>query len=319
MCNIDLQTMESNNDITNHLPADAVDIMNMLFERGNVVKDFKLVGNHRGYSMTLHITHPVTTHTQGSPTSTDTSFTTPSSNRKSPSASQRDYDRRQAWMTTKNYETICTPIATQTEEQHVLDDIDMNLVEHFDAHIVTHTTDTIRRASSYTCLVANCDESEFNDSEMTEDRPKVTSKSVHIKPIYNEHNAAKQKKVFGTVESAHSILHDKTYAKRVFKDAISNPCRNAMYCKLVNDDHTGQNCIVGLADDLLIRYDTDHKLFTHWIVTHLNDSDIQYQKCMDIVKCTDSIANGTHTESVNVLVLLLDKLVDQHQDYASRY
>ena len=40
--------------ITDNLPIDVQSIMKMLFEKGNIVKNFKLVGNDYGISVTLH-------------------------------------------------------------------------------------------------------------------------------------------------------------------------------------------------------------------------------------------------------------------------
>ena len=304
--------MEYNNhDITDHLPVDAIDIMKMLFERGNVVKDFKLSGNSRGYSMTLHITHSETSPTQWTPASMGTPLSTPLSNGKSPSASQRDYNRRQTWITDKNPKG--SPIATQTEEETFLGEIDPNLVEYFEAEITSSPIDTIRKSGSHNCLTKIGVDS---DSDMTEDQPMVCGNPGHMKPMLDTPNSDKKCNVFRTVELAQRVLKDQTYAKCVFKDAILNPCRNAMYCKMVHNNQTGTNCVVGLADDLLIRYDTTNKNFTHWIVTHLNNSDMQYKRCMDLLKASEPIAYGTHTEGVDKLVILLDKLVAQHQDYA---
>ena len=45
-------------NINEKLPKDVVNILHMLFDKGHMVNDFKLVGNHHGYSVTLHICDP---------------------------------------------------------------------------------------------------------------------------------------------------------------------------------------------------------------------------------------------------------------------
>ena len=43
--------------ITDNLPIDVQSIMTMLFEKGNIVNNFKLVGNDYGFSFTLHFSN----------------------------------------------------------------------------------------------------------------------------------------------------------------------------------------------------------------------------------------------------------------------
>ena len=73
--------------ITNGLPVDAINIMAMLFDKGNRVNSYKLIANAHGFSFTLQLCQ--THKDQLSPLSTPRSV----DSYKSPSSKSRDQKR----------------------------------------------------------------------------------------------------------------------------------------------------------------------------------------------------------------------------------
>ena len=79
--------------LLNMLPMEVVNIMDMLFGKGNVVKDFKLIGNSNGFSITMHICQPRGDLVHWSPSK----ISSTRSNQQSPAAHHRDQQRSEQW------------------------------------------------------------------------------------------------------------------------------------------------------------------------------------------------------------------------------
>ena len=78
--------------ITNNLPVDAMNIMAMLFDKGNIVNSYKLVANGHGFSFTLQLNQ--TNKEQPSALSTPRTM----GSYKSPSSRSRDQKRYREYM-----------------------------------------------------------------------------------------------------------------------------------------------------------------------------------------------------------------------------
>ena len=130
-------------NLADHLPSDALDIMGMLFSKGNVTKDFRLIRNSRGYSMTLHIYNPDDVTADWSPRN-DIRISSP---QKSPSTMSRNYNRRQTWLLNKDCdlpECISKDGCIQVTDKHHVgscDNDEMSLDNVSNENVQTQTID----------------------------------------------------------------------------------------------------------------------------------------------------------------------------------
>ena len=183
-------------DIRDHLPVDAMDIMRMLFGKGNVVKDFKLIGNNRGYSMTLHINHPENAH--WSP-----QCVTPMTNKSSHSASKRDYYRRQTLTSNRNR---CPSLPMpQDNIQDLLDhkEAHESVVENTESFpsVETKPSDTVDIKTKY------CEGDAGNRYEDTIEQHSANKEEESLVELKDgESKPFIKTKAYGAVFMAHNVL-----------------------------------------------------------------------------------------------------------------
>ena len=266
-------------NLADHLPIGAMDIMHMLFKSGNMVKDFKLVGNCRGYSMTLHICNPEDPSKHLSPRTDNQSVFR--NKTQSPSTLARNYDRRQSWLSNNN-DIHASPICT-------------------------------KEVAIQVCETHNGENDELTSARVSNDT--IEEDILQVRQAAKLKDVSKRKEHYSGVVQAQKVLNQNTIAKQTFKINIQNQGRNAMFKKIVNDKIHGPSCVIGMSDDLIIRYNDESKAFTHWIIAKESESDYAYRQIKYCVETSSSIHDGTHTDGVGTLESLLDRLVIQHQEY----
>ena len=231
---------------------------------------------------------------------------------KSPSASTRNYNRRQLHFTNQ---IDCSPLSIPNENNIQFVD-DQNVVDE----PLTKDKESISNSSVGKSEHSDSVTSGSSGPEDHSAKPPLEIRdtaSVEVKD--NEPKTSMKKKAYGAVVTTHNVFKERDDAQHLFKNAIMNPGRNAMFTKVVNDKIIGENCVVGLSDDLMIRFDKDRQQFRHWIVTDHNCADHEYNRTINTVNRLPQILYGTHVEGVAKLELLLDKLVVEHQDYVESY
>ena len=286
--------MESS--IMDKIPEEAIDMMTLLFERGNIVKDFKIIGNQRGFSMTLHICQPAADSVM-SPVG---GSSTPS-HHKSYATSTRDRQRRATWLSKDSVQSQCYLQLYNTKSEIMCD------VQNKCAEVQTCDTECITEAISDTDMDTCMNSKTLVDvnSENSKEYDKINLDKV----------CEGKKLPCSAIERTQSVLKDNDDEKQTFKKNVNNHCRNAMFSKIVKNHMQGDNCIVGLSDDLLIM--VENKSFKHWLpmVTVLSDNDEEYRNVINCVNGNQNIDEDDYVEETKLLNLLLDKLVVQHQDY----
>ena len=293
---------EMDNMMMDMLPIDVVHILDMLFKKGNTVKDFKLAGNSHGFSITLHLCNPHGNHIDWSPNNINST----QSQHKSPANHSRDQLRRQEWLSKQPESSspmLCNRVVSKdVGQQCVLPEVSKLVTLNTttpDSGVNTSQSTKVSVNNAYTHSDISTDS---DDSSSDTDTDTVSDKCT----TQEKSEAARQQLV---------LLNDNV-AKQRFLTNICDAKRNKTFNKIVHDRRKGENCLFGLTDDLMIFVDVTNEKFCHDILLDgnvLNETS-EGLNMMQCLKQWSPITGGAHTAGVDMLKLLLPNLVEEHQE-----
>ena len=236
------------NIMMDNLPKDVVNILAMLFGKGNVVKDFKLVGNSNGFAVTLHICNPYGDPPILSPSNIRTS----QAKHKCSAAYNRDQQRQKAWAS--NIPCVSSPICSieksATSQNIDQGEYDISHVDkqHMESHVSVSKEEKV---------------SEVHDNDTDQKEKEHLNHSGEFSKNNGDDNENAQPE--SEVSRARAVLTNPD-KNRKLKSNILNKIRNKSFDNIIHDHRRGENNVVGITDDIVLLFDITKEKFTHWLL-----------------------------------------------------
>ena len=277
-----VENTDMDNIILQKLPKEIVDTLDRFFVEGKYVNDFKIIGNSKGFSITLHLCN------QPCP---DLDHWSPGIISKSPSTCKHDLERRLRWerailesptpanmkdkpkrpMTNRaiscdlgsNAESQNVNIAVLNEMKDENENID--LVQQETDKDISHNSGIKADEDSKTADVTlfqnvSC-ENENIEIDSQSDLFQDDSKVEHdIKSHDNDYEAS------DTLFNSDYSCKTSESCEDEYSKNIQNYKRNTIFNKIVHDTRDGHSKVYGLTDDLIVSVDEEKKRFESWAI-----------------------------------------------------
>ena len=98
----------------------------------------------------------------------------------------------------------------------------------------------------------------------------------------------------------------------IFKTAVSDKHRNLTFTKIVHDHRNDHNNIIGRSDDFVVAI-RDDGTYIYWVPA-LEKEDTEMNNVIMCINKWSPITDGTHTEDVDMLKMLLSNIVMEYQE-----
>ena len=214
-----LHKMDSN--IVEHLPIEIVNTLDMYFDEGKYVNDFRITGNSKGFSITLHFCNPAVG---------DLETWSPGLKHKSPSARQHDHNRRLKWEESilKTPTTCDTSVGTNPQPASADKGIECDLSIESD-----EVTDVnIEVDNGY----------HDNHGELSQE---ITNGKQDSSRSDDGNSEGEDSPMPETVDES-----EMNYRQNILKQN-----RNKSFSKVVHDTRNGHSKVIGISDDIIITVD----------------------------------------------------------------
>ena len=274
--------MDSN--IVEHLPKEIVNTLDMYFDEGKFVNDFRITGNAKGFSITLHFCNPAVNG--------DLDTWSPGLNHKSPSARKHDHNRRLKW----EESILKSPTLDTTAKdnpQHTCEDKAISCDLHIDQ------TENVNIEGEDECQ-------DSSDDKTTQD---VKDNSVrHDSSISSDCDGGKE-------EEENDKPAELDESEMQYRQNILKTNRNKVFHKIVHDTRNGQSMVYGLTDDIIISVDEINMKYNSWAI-HDRSSDEELSAIYNLVHKWPRANSKKCRYGVDTLdIILPDILAHQRQEY----
>ena len=296
--------------VNEQLPKPVMTVLEMLFQEGNAVHDFKIIGNQHGYSITLHISDPQSVQSHLSP-----------GRHRSPSTIQHDLGRQHDWMLRsgspvpfgdvseihcgakceqKTTVTACSQLhnaETNTESTH--DDISLN---HIGVQVDRRGLD-LHDAETNTEQIHNTDIVDFNNVDAKVDTNDLSSQSDDESAV-TDCGECDEKEIH-TEEIKQPLSPEEKYEQN-----IRDHNRNNMFHKMVHDTRNNGSKVYGQTDDMIIEIDEINQKWESWAI-HNREEDKYVDEVMNLIHKWPPAIPSKCEYGVETLDTMLPEIVSQ--------
>ena len=298
------------------LPKEIVQTLDTYLDEGKFVNDFRITGNAKGFSVTIHFCNPPC----GDP---DT--WSPGIKHKSPSARHYDQQRRlqrersitssSSWiehMTPGNFNNKATSCDFNTAVELVNNSKSTN-VAPCDLDNVGFNVNISAVVNSHGCNGDTHMHSDNHDnSSITVDHNQDTGdgsdESDVDECIFHDNEGKVKESATETVNTKYS----RDEAEKRYKDNIMNKSRNRAYKKTVHDTRNGQSKVYGLSDDMIISVDEQNKKYESWGI-HDKDDDARCDEIFQLLQKWTSASSKRCKYGIDTLNILLPDIIEKER------
>ena len=275
-------------NICDNLPKELVIMMDTFFTDGKYVNDFKITGNNKGFSVTIHLCNQPCSTPEWSPGITY----------KSPAALKRDKERQ------RNY----------IDSRSMLNSTEIPVGSAAKLVVTNNNTSVSMINRSTSCDISTITEEQFvnNDKNFgsTNDQNTGSSNLVlctdYSTPIIdNMHEKS------ASVEDCEDNLSlNSDNSEKDFICKVKDSARNKSYKKVVHDTRNGQSKLYGLTDDIVVCHDITNRTYNTWAV-HDRQHDALCEEIIQLIQRWPS-ANSKHCkDGIDTISMILPDIVKQ--------
>ena len=279
-------------NIVEHLPKEIVNTLNMYFDEGKYVNDFRITGNSKGFSITLHFCNPVG--------DLDTDTWSPGLKHKSPSARKHDQKRRLKW----DESILKSPTLGATDRNNpqptssdkgISCDLYCAEIENVNTEVEGECQD-------------NSEEQLHELAQDLTDNYSIEHDSSHMPDVGDS--------VIRDDESDNTEKIDE--AEMQYRQNLLRTHRNKSFHKIVHDTRNGQSMVYGLTDDIIISVDEINMKYNSWAV-HDRNSDEELSEIYNLVHKWPRANPKKCRYGVDTLdIILPDIVAHQKQEYMGK-
>ena len=293
------------------LPKELVDTLDKYLSEGKCVRDFRILGNSKGFTVTIHLVNPPCG---------DQDCWSPGISSKSPSTRRHDQQRFGEWQ--KSILEQSSP--TLMNEKHTGDMVNkaiscdlgtttepyVNKVSEPDGELCCDRTDESKidvQELERECKCNNDSIAKMSDTEVSlaQDDTHCSGSDASNDSVDtskgNEENNDGQK----GIKTHHSEATDN------FNRNIMDRKRNLKYHKIVHDVRDGQSQVYGQTDDMIILVDEKNRKYDTWAI---NDRDKKCDEIYEVLQRWPSAKPDRCRYGVDTLNLLLPDILQRERN-----
>ena len=273
------------NIILDSLPKEVVITMENYFDDGKYVNDFKMTGNSKGFTISLHFCNKQCDLDQ--PWS-------PGLINKSPSTRRHDQLRRHRWEDSiVNRLTPCSVAQPPSViSRSTLCDISGTSLEKVNKNTACQTENELCVNASTCTDSDDCDSEDYNAIENL-DTPDGTSDKDNVE------ECARCNKELSSEEQYRQNILDKD--------------RNKQFHKIVHDTRNDGSVVYGLTDDVIFSIDEINKRYETWAI-HDRISDKKCEKVFQLIHQWPAARPQKCQYGVDTLELILPDVMEQQRN-----
>ena len=309
--------------ILDSLPKEVLDVLDSFVKDGKYVNDFRITGNTKGFSLTIHFCNAHHDENQA--------IWSPGIIAKSPSNRKRDLQRRH-WeqsilQSPSELASDCNKDTTAGDYEAIDNNVNNNKctdVNGMDASEDKFGNKSGTKSDSLHCYGDSIKDSHSNRSDKSSDTDYSKDESSHAKhnkvdvPCDNDSSVLTEPDVNDGTAEAKGKSKTEQKLEAAYAVNIMDTGRNKVFTKIVHDTRSGDSKVYGMTEDLIVKVDEQKRRYYSYAI-YDKQFDKHILELYDLISKWPRANSGKCTYGYKTLSVVLPDIVASEREHYAKY